>query len=288
MNKCIFVCFALMCSLAVFPGLTEGQSQVTKKKIFLIGMKTDHKAGEHEYVPGLRLLEECLNQTPGLEVKMIRVEWKSKGWPEEAKGIEDASAIVSYCRDGGTHFLLDPDRKTSLETILKKGAGFMALHWAVEGPKKIGDPYMAILGGYYEPKFSTNPHNTATVKPADAKHPISRGWKPFEARDEFYFKMRFLPDVKPIMLAEALTDYDKSVHKDAVIAWAFERKDSKGPLGPGRSFGFTGGHFHYNWGIQDFRRMVVNAILWTADVEIPEGGAPVVLNAPVPKIPDKK
>ena len=52
-----------------------------------------------------------------------------------------------------------------------------------------------------------------------------------------------------------------------VVAWAVERGDG------GRGFGFTGGHFHVNWGIPEFRRMIVNALLWTAKVEVPEGGA---------------
>ena len=39
-------------------------------------------------------------------------------------------------------------------------------------------------------------------------------------------------------------------------------------------FGFTGGHYHKNWGIDDQRRMIVNAILWVAkvDIDINSGG----------------
>ena len=39
------------------------------------------------------------------------------------------------------------------------------------------------------------------------------------------------------------------------------------------SFGFTGGHFHWNWGHDDFRRLVTNAILWTAGDEIDDDGS---------------
>jgi type 1 glutamine amidotransferase len=53
-----------------------------------------------------------------------------------------------------------------------------------------------------------------------------------------------------------------------VIAWAVERKDG------GRGFGFTGGHFHKNWAIEDCRKMILNAIWWTAKVEVPAGGVP--------------
>ena len=39
-----------------------------------------------------------------------------------------------------------------------------------------------------------------------------------------------------------------------------------------RGFGFTGGHFFDNWENDNFRKMALNAILWTAKAEVPEGG----------------
>jgi type 1 glutamine amidotransferase len=51
-----------------------------------------------------------------------------------------------------------------------------------------------------------------------------------------------------------------------IVAWACERPDG------GRGFGFTGGHYHRNWGNDDVRRLVLNAILWTAKVEVPATG----------------
>jgi hypothetical protein len=56
--------------------------------------------------------------------------------------------------------------------------------------------------------------------------------------------------------------------RSEITAWAYER-----PKDGGRSFGFTGGHTHTNWANDDFRRLVVNAILWTAKVEVPKDGA---------------
>ena len=40
----------------------------------------------------------------------------------------------------------------------------------------------------------------------------------------------------------------------------------------GRGFGTTCGHFYDNWRNADFRRFVLNALVWTAGVEIPETG----------------
>jgi hypothetical protein len=56
------------------------------------------------------------------------------------------------------------------------------------------------------------------------------------------------------------------------MAWAFTRP------GGGRGFGFTGGHYHRNWMNDDFRKLVLNAILWTGKIEVPVSG--VVTTAP--------
>jgi len=47
--------------------------------------------------------------------------------------------------------------------------------------------------------------------------------------------------------------------------------------GGGRGFGFTGGHFHQGWGNPDQRKLVLNAILWTAQAEVPEAGVDSVV-----------
>jgi type 1 glutamine amidotransferase len=115
-------------------------------------------------------------------------------------------------------------------------------------------------------------------------HPIARGVKPFAIRDEWYFNMRFRPDMKgvtPILVAKPDDDtrngtsasprgpYSHIVAakgRDEVVAWAVERPDG------GRGFGFTGAHTHKNWGNPDFRTLVLNAILWTAKVDVPPSG----------------
>jgi hypothetical protein len=50
------------------------------------------------------------------------------------------------------------------------------------------------------------------------------------------------------------------------MMWAVKRPDG------GRGFGFTGGHFHDNWGNDDFRKVVLNALLWVAKGEVPPSG----------------
>jgi putative membrane-bound dehydrogenase-like protein len=50
------------------------------------------------------------------------------------------------------------------------------------------------------------------------------------------------------------------------MMWVIER------AGGGRGFGFTGGHYHKNWGDDNFRKVVLNAILWIAHIDVPAGG----------------
>ena len=50
------------------------------------------------------------------------------------------------------------------------------------------------------------------------------------------------------------------------MMWVMERPDG------GRGFGFTGGHTHAHWGDPNQRRVVLNALLWIAKMEVPAGG----------------
>ena len=50
------------------------------------------------------------------------------------------------------------------------------------------------------------------------------------------------------------------------MMWALQRADG------GRGFGFTGAHFHDNWGNDDFRKTVLNTLVWVAKAEVPANG----------------
>jgi type 1 glutamine amidotransferase len=163
---------------------------------------------------------------------------------------------------------------------MDQGVGFVNLHYAVEYPKSQSDHVLNWLGGYYETGFSINPHWEADFK-SMPQHPITRGVKPFDIRDEWYFNIRFAPESKEVTPILKATPPDnvrgtpaakEHPGRSEIVAWAFERPNG------GRSFGFTGGHFHKNWGDENFRRLVVNAILWTAHVEVPKDGAKVDLD----------
>ena len=102
--------------------------------------------------------------------------------------------------------------------------------------------------------------------------------RPFKIRDEWYYNIRFQPETKkltPILQAtppdntRGTADAKKYPGRLETVAWAFERPDG------GRSFGFTGGHTHKNWADENFRRLVTNAILWSAKLDVRPEGAKV-------------
>jgi hypothetical protein len=58
-----------------------------------------------------------------------------------------------------------------------------------------------------------------------------------------------------------------------MVCWAWQRPDG------GRSFGFSGLHFHENWARIEYRRLVVQGVLWTLQMPIPANGLAVEITA---------
>lgn len=269
-------------------------------KIVLVAGRRSHGPGDHEFFAGTAILMKMLQQTPGVFPVMAR-----DGWPKNPKIFDNAKALFFYMDGGGGHPVIQQGRMQLLQPYMDKGAGFVCAHYAVEYPgeknAEVKKNLLNWLGGYYETGWSINPHWDADIKELP-EHPITRGVKPFKANDEWYYNMRWPDEPKGIthILKAAPPDGTRRTAETKnhpgrveVMAWAFERPDG------GRSFGFTGGHRHKNWADENFRRLVVNALLWAAKVEVPKDGAkcdldPKDLNRnmddkrPKPKPPEKK
>jgi hypothetical protein len=142
------------------------------------------------------------------------------------------------------------------------------------------------LGGFYEHEYSVNPMWTPDCKTFPT-HPITRGVGPFATHDEWYFNMRWTPDaaaqkrITHLLVATPSDDvrdgpyvFPAGPYKHIIAAsgraetmmWTYERPDG------GRSVGFTGGHTHTNWGDVNQRRIMLNALLWVAKIDVPAGG----------------
>jgi type 1 glutamine amidotransferase len=244
-------------------------------KIVLVAGRRSHGPGEHEFFAGCALLMKLLKQTPGVFPVMAR-----DGWPKNPQTFEGAKAVVFYMDGGSGHPIIQKNHLEEVQKLMNSGVGFVNLHYAVEYPKSKADVILPWLGGYYETGYSINPVWKADIKSLP-DHPITRGVKPFVIRDEWYYNIRFAPGMTGVTAILKATppddtrrtpDAKKHPGREEILAWAFNRENG------GRSFGFTGAHFHKNWGDENFRRLVVNAILWTAKLQVPREGAPVELN----------
>ena len=250
------------------------------KTIVLVAGTRSHGPGEHEHNAGVQLLAKCLTGYPGVKVRM-----HLNGWPTNSGAFDGADTILLYMDGGDGHPVLKGERLNELDALMKKGVGFVAVHYAVEILKDKGGPqFLDWMGGYFEPFYSVNPHWEANFKTLPA-HPVTRGVKPFKISDEWYYHMRFVEGMKGVTPILTDTPPDKTrgtpgstsirggnpevqkhMGEAEHMAWAYQRPNG------GRGFGFTGAHFHKNWGNDDFRKLVLNALLWTAKAEVPKDG----------------
>ena len=251
----------------------------SKKKLVLMAGNPSHGSGDHEFNAGTMLLDKCLQGFPGLETVFVK-----GGYPKDESIFDGAAGILSYTDGGAGHPLLRGNNLKTIGGLMAKGVGLMCGHYGVEVPKDIGaNEFRAWIGGCYEHQFSCNPMWSPEYK-AFPDHPICRGVKPFAVKDEWYFNMRFRDDmtgIAPILTAtptDAVRDgpyvYPMGPYQHVQEAkgraehmmWCVERSDG------GRGVGFTGGHHHANWKNDNFRKVVLNALVWLCKLEVPADG----------------
>jgi type 1 glutamine amidotransferase len=235
-----------------------------KKKLLLIGQGPDgHPVETHEYMAGLRVLAKCLEPVAGLEVTTVRADG---AWKEGPELIDRADGVVLYLAEGAKWTQADPERFAALIRLAKRGGGIVALHWALgtREAKPIAD-FVKLTGGCHGGPDRKYAVVETKLEVADGKHPILTGMADFTAKDEFYYRLKFAqPENTVTPLLRATIDGNKES-----VAWCWERPDK------GRSFGFSGLHFHANWRLSEYRRLVSQGVLWTLKLPIPRDGLAV-------------
>ena len=283
----ILLLTAITAAAPAFAKTPEG-----RQKLVLIAGKPSHPPRMHEFNAGVQLLAKCLAQgAPNLHVDVVL-----NGWPQDEKIFDGADAVVFYMDGGPNHEVVKDDgsRIRKVEEWTKKGVGIGCMHYGVEvEADKAGAQFKRWIGGHYEKDFSCNPmwEPNFTKFP---EHPIAQGVQPFQIKDEWYMNIRFADDFdadgKKTSDGVAFTPILVAAPSDAVrngpyvwpagpyphiqakkgrneaMMWAIERPDG------GRGFGFTGGHFHDNWGNDNFRKTILNALVWLAKGEVPKNG----------------
>lgn len=258
-------------------GLSSERNEVKKiKKILFIAGNTKHKHGYHEYKAGSILLANALNEC-GLSIE-AKVHWY--GWPEDESIFDGVDACIIYADKGGDFGV----KYEILDKKFKEGMSLMFMHYGVHPTKEIGEKYYKEwIGGYFDEEFSVNPTWIADIQ-AKTGHPVSNGLKePIKVYDELYWNLNFKEECKDCYpLAKAVPTKENMIRYGSKRFWnkhAAEKlgteqaviwcRDSKN--GP-RGAGFVGGHFHNNWAVDNYRKLVLNTIAWVARVEVPANG----------------
>jgi Trehalose utilisation len=261
------------------------------KRIVLIAGRPSHPPGMHEFRAGCLLFQKALSGFPGVTVQVYDGGWPSKmvdgARVDDDAALDNADAILIYSDGGRGNPAIQGKRLELLDALAGKGVGLGFAHYAVEVPAGVpGDAMHRWIGGYYETNFSVNP----MWKPAFDKlpnHPVMRGVQPFATHDEWYFNMRWAADAAaksrftPLLVSTPSDEVRKGPYvspkgpydhiiadsgKTETMMWVTERASG------GRGFGFTGGHTHANWGDPNQRKVMLNALLWLAKIDVPQRG----------------
>ncbi len=239
------------------------------KKIVLIGGTKSEGPGRHDYPNGIRALKAILESSPDAED--LTVAAYPDGWPQDAAALDGAATIVLYFDGLDKHPLLDPAHRAQFEAAMQRGAGLVTLHQASTVPTDNDLDLPRWLGGARYGMFDRTTEWAMPVL-AMSSHPVGRGVVAIAYRDEFYPTLRFRSGAVPVLKAELHPQYrdgkylveDRPETRD--IAWIYERD------GGGRSFGFTGAHYLQTLDEPGVRKLLVNAIYWTAGLDVPETG----------------
>ncbi len=263
----IFVAAALLSS----PLAKAGEP----KQLFFVHGASTHGYGYHAYAAAFRMLARILNESViGLRATVLQEH-------DDLTPLATADAIVLGSDEGR----LVKELSKQLVPLMAKGIGLGCIHYTLDpGEPRAVAQLIEWIGGAYEQTWSVNPVWEAHFNEFPV-HPVARGLRPFRARDEWYYHMRFAPDMKgitPILQAippEQTRQGPDGPHSgnsfvrartgmSEIVAWVYERPDG------GRGFGFTGMHSHWNWAQDSFRTCVLNALVWLVGAEVPENGVP--------------
>jgi hypothetical protein len=259
------IAWLVLCSAAI-------ADEAKPKRLLLVGQGPDgHPPATHEYLPGLTVLEALLKNVPNLQTQIERAD---EPWPEGPQKLTDADGCVLFLSEGAKWAWADPRRYDALTHLAARGGGLVVLHWAM-GTKDTAQiaPFLRLLGGCHggpDRRYSVIATEWRIAAP---DHPVLTAVGPLKVRDEFYYRLKFTqsPQVQPLITVPI-------DGRDETVAWVWQRADG------GRSFGFSGLHFHDNWRHKEYRRLVSQSVLWSLRLPIPDGGLVVELDDALPEL----
>ena len=278
-SSTFFVVLLAACCLA--SGAVPVLADSSPVRVVIVVGPSTHPPGTHEVAAGARLIEHCLeNMTnvPGVTADVLYQ------WPADPAVLDGVATVVFIGDIFPPMRMPDPPAiLAQLDTMMQRGCGIVCIHYATglraEDVGENGEhPLLGWMGGYFATRCKHHQSvarifDQATITPAAPDHPVSRGWSEFTFSDEPYIKNYFGPDGNK--LADGVTALATSMlppesPQSEIVAWGVQRADG------GRGMGVVMPHYYRNWKLEDLRRLILNGIVWTAQLEVPATGVQTV------------
>ena len=274
--------FAMLLCLLVLIDNTCGAEPAAPKRLLLLGQGPDgHPFATHEYLSGLTVLKKCLDRVDGLESTLIEADEPFRAVSNRTgpELIDRADGVVLFLAEGARWIQQDAARLAALERLAARGGALVGLHWGIGcRDARYIEKFVELFGGCHggpDRKYAVVATTTEIAAPS---HAIMTRVEPLTLEDEFYYRLKFVqPDGSVTPLLRVGIE-----GQPQCVAWAWERPDK------GRSFGFSGLHFHKNWQYEPYRRMVSQGVVWTLKLPVPPEGLNVDVTADDLKLPERK
>ena len=240
-----------------------------KKRVLLLWQSPDgHPKETHEYQLGQKILKATLEKHAAIDAALVNAD---EPWKEGPDLLAKADGVVLFVSEGAKWMSANPERLAAFQAAAKRGAGLAVLHWGMgtKDAKNIA-AFVELFGGCHGGPDRKYKIVQTDAKVAERAHPILNGLGDFKVRDEFYYTLKFAKTRIPLL--------NVTIDGESYpVAWALERD------GGGRSFGFSGLHFHENWQLREYRRLVAQSVMWTLDLPIPKDGIAVHMDTAIRK-----
>jgi len=287
--------FYLILFFLILAGITgsykAASAQATKVIYFLSGPKDHAWPSRHETEKDLLVLQRCIDSITNIKGVKIITRFISKRTQHNINDIKDAAAIIiessaeSSEKDYQTNPIFpantSPKNNTydkdvlvylkQLDSLHRTGMGIIVLHWAVvTDNERARNYYIDWFGGSSMPNYTQNPLGYWTITPMaeGKKHPIMQGVGPWTYKDEIFSKLTVTPGDEAHRTNLLMGETPRS-NMGAIaprcVAWAYQDGLSRGLL-------WGGMDYHSALLNENYRRFLLNAIVWAAGIEVPKGG----------------
>ena len=197
--------------------MAQGETDRSANVVLIAGPITGHPKEAHEYEKAVTLIKHCLETSPNAPSMNLSAHYQ--GWPEDPSILERADAIL-LVSDGSDHQeTMHPfyreDRFAMLKKQMDRGCGLMLLHWSTFHPARFHDEITEWIGCYFDYETGPEPRKwysriqtwSQEVSLTSMAHPVLRGVRSFELKDEYYYHLRFRASdrrLQPILRAKNL------------------------------------------------------------------------------------